>query len=218
MDWHELGMRERERKRAVVWGLVGLVGELSVGELNCQARFYAPEIFGLLPWFGGRALWTEHVPEGEYVWFWINLHGENWGFITLEWNRTKSTLLFKTTEGRPNVGHWILTLIRLESDNWTPLNHLIWCSPLSCWLSYNLATAVKWAKRLITHGWEFCSNKLQCNAWVISNKTALRIFVIFHWAVVPKPDLTGKQLRMATLMHAAIDLGGRNAHSCFSFH
>lgn len=92
---------------------------------------------------------------------------------------------------------------------------LIWCTPLSCWPSYSLATAVKWAEQLITHGWEFCSNKLQCNAWAISNKTALGIFVIFHWAVVPKLDLMGKQLWMATLVHAVFVLGGKNAQQLF---
>lgn len=124
MDWHELGMRERERKRAVVWGLVGLVRGAECGRTALPGQILCPRDLWLSAFFGGRSLWTERVPEGENVWFPIDLCVEVCGFITLEQNRTRSTLLFETTEGRPNVGHCIITLICLESDNWTCLNHL----------------------------------------------------------------------------------------------
>lgn len=33
---------------------------------GCQVRFYAPDIFGFLPFLGwDRSQWTEHIPEGE---------------------------------------------------------------------------------------------------------------------------------------------------------
>ena len=50
-----------------------------MGERRCQARFYAPEIFGFLPSFRG-----EEEEEEENVWFRLNLHGEGCGFITLK--------------------------------------------------------------------------------------------------------------------------------------
>lgn len=40
-------------------------------------------------------------------------------------------------------------------------------------------------------------------------KQHLTIFLISHWAVAPEPDLTGKQLQTATLMHALVVLGGK---------
>lgn len=206
MNW--VWEQERERKRAVVWGLVGLVkeGVAECGRAALPGQILCPRDLWLCAFFGGRRR-RKRLVSNQPAWWRLRVY-----HIKSE-TESKVHFLFETTEGRPNVGRWIITLIRLESDNWTP-------SPLFCWPSYNLATAVKWAEQLITHGWEFCSNKLQCNAWAISNKTALWIFVIFHWALVPKNGFNGgKHLWMAALlMHAVFVLGGRNAHSCFSFH
>lgn len=206
--------RDRDRKKAVVWGLVGLVRGVECGRTALPGQILCPRDIWLSAFFGGRSLWigarswgrkrlVSNQPVCRRLWVYhIRMKlNQKYDFVWNNWRTTKC---------------WTLnyTRICLESDNWICLNHL---SPVFCWLRYNLATAVKWAEQLITHGWEFCSNKLQCNAWAISNKTALGIFVIFHWAVVPKLDLMGKQLWMATLMHAAFVLGGKNAHSCFSF-
>lgn len=46
----------------------------------------------------------------------------------------------------------------------------------------------------------------------------MEFFAIFHWDAVPKPNLTGKQLRMATMMKALFVLGGKNAPGGLWFH
>lgn len=161
--------RERERKRAQwceVWWV--LVRGAECGRTALPGQIFCPRDLWLSAFSGGRSLRMERVPEEENVWFQLNLHGEDCGFITLEWNQTRSRLLFEISGGRPSAG----PRIHLESQlNILKPSYLMQSALLLDEVQFIHSSKKKKKRRtkqLITHGWE-----RQCNnAWAISNKTA----------------------------------------------
>lgn len=155
MDWHGLDMKDRtgrERWCEVWW-------------VPCQILCPRDLSDGFLPFFLPFFSPAERArnPQAENIWFQIDQHGRLWLYHITVKAQTKakfrlSFLLFyfETSGGGPNVRQWNITVICLELGKRTSLNHLIWCTSLSCF-----TTAVKWADQSFTHGWELCSNKLR---------------------------------------------------------
>lgn len=150
MDWHELGMRERERKTAAEWGLVGLRwgGYGGWVWVSCIARpdVMPQRLLAFCRRWGG-SLWTEHISKRrKNAGFRFNLHGAWWlhhievkpnqeyTFVWNNWRKTKCwTLNYNRNLSR--MGY----LNTLKGSHQMPFPLL-------------LATAVTRAARLITPG------------------------------------------------------------------
>lgn len=176
MDWHGLDMKDRtgrERWCEVWW-------------VPCQ--ILCPRVLsdGFLPFLGvdpcresAQSSRRKHLVSNRSAWWKLWLY-----HITVK-AQTKakfrlSFLLFyfEMSGGGPNVRRWNIAVICLESAKRTSLNHLIWCTSLSCWLSLQLRHSGK-TSRPIFHTWMGIVLKQTLNAMPeqISNKTSLGIFL-----------------------------------------